>query len=109
MTKVAHPERETQNRIVTFFQKNWAMNIWAIWKSRRTTMFAGVTGRNFYMIRDSRLILLMQYKQSLPRFFRTFLNLLTHHRTFRCCGLSATPPHACKLARKPFSIFLTHL
>ena len=75
MTKVAHPERETQNRIVTFFQKNWAMNIWAIWKSRRTTMFAGVIGNLFLQITATVLHLLNLFKMSLTRYSQIFLNL----------------------------------
>ena len=75
MAKSAHPERETQNRIIKFFQKELGYKYLGNLENSENYNVAGVIGKLILQITATVMHLLNLFKMSLTRFSQIFLNL----------------------------------
>ena len=75
MTKSAHPERETQNRIIKFFQKELGYKYLGNLEDSENYNVAGVIGKLILQITATVMHLLNLFKMSLTRYSQIFLNL----------------------------------
>lgn len=75
MAKSAHPERETQNRIIKFFQKELGYKYLDNLENSENYNVAGVIGKLILQITATVMHLLNLFKMSLTRYSQIFLNL----------------------------------
>lgn len=75
MAKSAHPERETQNRIIKFFQKELGYKYLGNLENSENYNVAGVIGKLILQITSTVMHLLNLFKMSLIRYSQIFLNL----------------------------------
>ncbi len=75
MAKSAHPERETQNRIIKFFQKELGYKYLGNLENSENYNVAGVIGKLILQITATVMHLLNLFKMGLTRYSQIFLNL----------------------------------